>query len=140
MPASFLDSNVVLYSLAQDDAKQLKALELLTSGCVISTQVLSEVANVMRRKLAYDIDAIRTVLLRLIGTARLHPVASSTILLALDIAQRYGFSYYDSLIVAAAQEAGCARLFSEDLQHGQVLESGLTITNPFLSGNSSTNR
>lgn len=133
-----MDSNVVLYSLAKDDAKQLKALELLASGCVISTQVLNEVANVMRRKLAYDIDAIRTVLLRLIRTARLHPVASSTILLALDIAQRYGFSYYDSLIVAAAQEADCARLYSEDLQHGQVLESGLTIINPFLSGKSST--
>ncbi len=92
----------------------------------------------MRRKLAYDIDSIRTVLLRLIRTARLHPVASSTILLALDIAQRYGFSYYDSLIVAAAREADCARLYSEDLQHGQVLESGLTIINPFLSGKSST--
>ena len=138
MPVNFLDSNVVLYSLAKDDAKQLKALELLASGCVISTQVLNEVANVMRRKLAYDIDSIRTVLLRLIRTARLHPVASFTILLALDIAQRYGFSYYDSLIVAAAQEADCARLYSEDLQHGQVLESGLMIINPFLSGKSST--
>ncbi|MFB1490709.1 MULTISPECIES: PIN domain-containing protein [unclassified Thiocapsa] len=136
MLVNFLDSNVVLYSLAKDDAKQLKALEFLASGCVISTQVINEVANVMRRKLAYDIDSIRTVLLRPIRTARLHPIASSTILLALDIAQRYGFSYYDSLIVAAAQEANCARLYSEDLQHGQVLESGLTIINPFLSGNS----
>ena len=42
---SFVDSNVVLYSLAKDDVKQLKALEILASGCVVSTQVLSEVAN-----------------------------------------------------------------------------------------------
>ena len=83
-------------------------------------------------ELGYDIDEIRAVLLRLIRSARLHPVASSTILLALDIAKRYGFSYYDSLIVAAAQEAGCTRLYSEDLQHGQRLSSGLTVINPFL--------
>ena len=48
----------------------------------------------------------------------------------LDVQQRYRFSFYDSLIVAAALEAGCARLLSEDLQHGQLIE-GLTIENPF---------
>ncbi|MBK1705843.1 PIN domain-containing protein [Halochromatium glycolicum] len=131
MPADFLDSNIVLYSLAKDDAKQHRALALLAAEAVISTQVLSEVANVMRRKLGYELEAIRAVLLRLMGTAQLHPVAPSTILLALDIAQRYGFSYYDSQILAAAQEAGCTRVYSEDLQHGQVLASGLTIINPW---------
>ncbi|MFP4076516.1 MAG: PIN domain-containing protein [Halochromatium sp.] len=133
MPASFLDSNIVLYSLDKNDAKQQKALGLLAADAVISTQVLSEVANVMRRKLGYEVEAIRAVLLRLMRTAQLHPVASSTILLALDVAQRYGFSYYDSQIVAAAQEAGCATLYSEDLQHGQVLSSGLQVINPWLT-------
>lgn len=131
MPASFLDSNVILYSLDQDDSKQQRVLELFGSGGVISTQVLNEVANVMRRKLGYDIAEIRHVLLRLIATLHIHPVASSTILRALDIAQRYGFSHYDSLILAAAEEAGCGTLYSEDLQHAQVLASGLTILNPF---------
>jgi predicted nucleic acid-binding protein len=131
MPASFLDSNIVLYSLAEDDAKQQQALALLASGAVISTQVLSEVANVMRRKLGYEHAAIRAVLLRLISAAQVHPVAPSTILLALDISARYGFSYYDSQILAAAQEAGCPRVYSEDLQHGQVLDAGLTIINPW---------
>ena len=132
MPASFLDSNIVLYSLDKNDAKQQKALGLLAADAVISTQVLSEVSNVMRRKLGYEIETIRAVLLRLVQTTQLHPVASSTILLALDVAQRYGFSYYDSQIVAAAQEASCAILYSEDLQHGQVLSSGLQVINPWL--------
>ena len=132
MPGSFIDSNVVLYSLSTDESKQRRALELLASGGLISTQVLGEVANVMRRKLGYEIPAIRDVLLRLIADCRLHPLAPSTVLRALDVAQRFGFSYYDSLIVAAAQEAGCDTVYSEDLQHGQVVGRGLTVVNPFL--------
>lgn len=133
MPGSFLDSNVILYSLSNDDPKQIRALELLASGGLISTQVLGEVANVMRRKLGYEIEGIRAVLVRLIRDCRLHPVAPSTILRALDVAERFRFSFYDSLIVAAAQEAGCATLYSEDLQHGQVVGPGLTVINPFLA-------
>ena len=132
MPASFLDSNVILCSLSEDEAKHRRALELLAAGSVISTQVLGEVANVMRRKLGFEIPAIRAVISRLIADTRLHPMAPSTILLALDCAERFGFSFYDSLIVAAAPEAGCATLYSEDLQHGQTLHGGLTINNPFL--------
>ena len=49
---------------------------------------------------------------------------------SLDIHTRYQFSFYDSLIVAAALEAGCTRLYSEDMQHGQQIQS-LTIQNPF---------
>jgi predicted nucleic acid-binding protein len=133
MPGSFIDSNVVLYSLSKDEPKQRRALALLAGEALISTQVLGEVANVMRRKLGYEIPAIRNVLLRLIGDCRLHPLTPSTVLRALDVAQRFGFSYYDSLIVAAAQEAGCDTVYSEDLQHGQVVGPGLTVINPFLA-------
>ena len=52
---------------------------------------------------------------------------------ALDIAARYGFSWYDSLIVATALEAGCDTLYTEDLQHGQVIDNRLTVTNPFVA-------
>jgi predicted nucleic acid-binding protein len=50
---------------------------------------------------------------------------------ALDIVGRYGFSWFDSLIVATALDAGCDTLYTEDLQHGQVIEGKLTVTNPF---------
>lgn len=133
MPGSFIDSNVVLYSLSKDESKQRRALELLACGGLISTQVLGEVANVMRRKLGYEPPAIRAILLRLISDCRLHPLSAATILRALDVAERFGFSYYDSLIVAAAQEAGCDTVYSEDLQHGQVVGPGLTVVNPFLA-------
>ncbi len=92
MPGSFIDSNVVLYSLSTDATKQRRALDLLAGGALISTQVLGEVANVMRRKLGYELPAIRDVLLRLIADCRLHPLSAATVLRALDVAQRFGFS------------------------------------------------
>jgi predicted nucleic acid-binding protein len=133
MRASFLDSNIILYTLDTDDHKQDIALKLLAEGCFISTQVLSEVANVMLRKLGYGIEETRATLQQLNSTCHVHVVQAKTISLALDVRQRYGFSYFDSLIVSAAQEAGCERLYTEDLQDGQLLDSGLKIANPFFT-------
>ena len=86
----------------------------------------------MRRKLGFGIAAIPQVLLRCLQESRLHPLAPSTLFSALDVAERYGFSHYDSLIVAAALESGCSILYSEDLQHGQVIDQRLTVINPIL--------
>jgi len=131
MNAEFVDTHIVLYSLSDDVAKRRRALAILVDRPILSLQVLNEAANVMRRKLGFAIPAIREVVLRWMGESRLHPLAPSTLLSALDVAQRYGFSHYDSLIVAAALEAGCATLYSEDLQNGQVIDQRLTIINPF---------
>ena len=52
--------------------------------------------------------------------------------LGLDIAERFGFSLYDSMIVSSALQFGCTILYSEDMQHGQEIDGQLVITNPFL--------
>ena len=132
MNVEFVDTNVVLYSFSDDVAKRRRALTILVDRPVISLQVLNKAANVMRRKLGFSIQAIRAVVLRWLVESRLHPLSPSTLLFALDVAERYGFSHYDSLIVAAALEAGCATLYSEDLLHGQVIDQRLTIVNPFI--------
>ena len=134
----FLDSNVFVYAVDNaSPAKQAVALRLLKqahthqSG-VISFQVVQETLHVLRRKfrvVANPPDAndfLRNVLAPL---WRIQPSAA-LYTRALDLQERYQFSFYDALIVAAALEAGCARLLSEDLQHGQRIE-GLTIKNPF---------
>lgn len=131
MSADFVDTNVVLYSLSDDATKRGQALAILVTQPVLSLQVLNEAANVMRRKLGFAIPAIREVVLRWMRESRLHPLTPSALLSALDVAVRYGFSHYDSLIIAAALEAGCTTLYSEDLQHGQVIDHRLTIINPF---------
>ena len=112
--------------------KRRCALSLLAKQPILSLQVLNEVANVMRRKLDFTISNIRKVLLCWLRESRLHPMTPSTLLLSLDIADRFGFSHYDSLIIAAALEADCTVLYSEDLQHGQLINQRMKIINPFL--------
>lgn len=131
MSAEFIDTNVALYTLSEDQAKRRLALSILSRQPTLSLQVLNEAANVMRRKLGFEIQDIREILLRWLRDSRLHPLAPSTLLSALEIAARYGFSHYDSLIIAAALESNCTMLYSEDLQDGQVIEQRLTVANPF---------
>ena len=133
MSGSFLDTNVVIYSLSQHDIKQARAIELLSDKPVMSVQVLSETANIMRRKLGYDSASISAVISRLCQEcSNLQPLTLNTLIDALGIVSRYGFSHYDSLIVAAALQGNCTTLFSEDMQHGQTIDGRLVILNPFL--------
>jgi predicted nucleic acid-binding protein len=88
MPGDFVDTNVVIYSFSQDEHKQHKALEILAKRPVMSVQVLSETANIMRRKLSFDITAIRTVINRISQECSvLHPINLTTLNDAFDIAE-----------------------------------------------------
>lgn len=131
MNASFLDTNVVLYSLSDDDKKRSIALSLLAIRPVISAQVLNETAHTMRRKLGFSVHNISAVVVRLIQECQVVPIMADTTLLALNLAERYQFSIYDSLIIAAALEANCTTLYSEDMQHQQKIDNRLVIINPF---------
>lgn len=133
MPGEFVDTNVVIYSLGQNEVKQDKAIAILADKPVMSVQVLSETANIMRRKLGFDNSAIRAVLNRLDQICiSLQPLTLETLHAGLDIANRYGFSHYDSLIIATALMADCHTLYSEDMQHGQVIDGKLNVINPFI--------
>jgi predicted nucleic acid-binding protein len=114
-----------------NDPRSDTAETLLAAGGVVSIQVLNEYVNVSRRKLALQWPEIEDAL----GVLRtlLEPPIPLTIELheaALRLARDRGFAFYDSLIVAAAQRAGCRVLYSEDMQDGQTIE-GLTVRNPF---------
>ena len=132
----FLDSNVLVYSV--DDRfpeKRQKAMELVSrsviegTGC-ISFQVVQETLNVLIGRLGTPVGQLRVLMDDVLFPLwQVYPSAS-LYQDAISIQSRYGFSFYDSLIVAAALEAGCTRLYSEDLQHGQHIER-LTILNPF---------
>ncbi len=126
----FFDTNILLYLISTEAAKAGRAEELLAAGGVISVQVLNEFASVAARKHALSLSEIRTVLTTIRAVCVVQPVDLATHDLALDLAERYRFSIYDSLIVAAALRAGCSVLYTEDLRHGQRID-GLTIRNPF---------
>lgn len=134
MPAkAFIDTNVVIYALGSNSAKTSLAAPLFANNPTISTQVLSETANVALKKLALPLPETGKLLAMLEATCRVEIVTPATMQRALDISGRYGYSWFDSLIVATALEAGCDTLYTEDLQHGQVIEGKLTVTNPFIS-------
>jgi len=127
----FFDTNVVLYLLSADPAKADRAEELLAIGGVISVQVLNEFAAVASRKLGMSWPEIREVLAQIRVVCPVEPMSVDTHDKALQLAERYGLSPYDALIVAAALLAGSTTLYSEDLQDGLVIERQLTIRNPF---------
>ena len=134
----FLDTNVFVYHVDRNDRRKRAVAErivrdaLVSGNACVSFQVIQEWLNVVLKKAAVrlEVDAARAYLDTVL--APLHRISASIALYqrALDIHERYSFSPYDALIVAAALTAGCSRLLSEDLQDGQRIE-GLVISNPF---------
>ncbi len=127
----FFDTNVLLYLLSSDGAKADWVEAALASGATISVQVLNEFASVALRKFGMRIGEVREVLAPIIRVCTVVPLTLTIHQRGLQVVERYGFSVYDSLIVAAALESGCTTLCTEDLQHGQRIEKTLVVRNPF---------
>jgi predicted nucleic acid-binding protein len=129
---AFLDTNVLIYAVAQNDLRGTRAEKLLAAGGVISVQVLNEFVSVTRRKVGMAWGEVTEALdaIRILCPLPV-PITVDTHEAALRIAQEYGFGIYDALIAAAALEADCATLYSEDMRDGQVIDHRLTIRNPF---------
>jgi predicted nucleic acid-binding protein len=127
----FFDTNVVLYLLSGDDTRADRAERELSAGSVISVQVLNEFASVAARKLKLSLAEIREVLTTIRAVCRVVPVSEEIHDVGLELAERYGLSVYDAMIVAAALLAGCTSVLSEDMQDGQVFEDRLQVRNPF---------
>lgn len=134
----FLDSNIFLYTFddvavqKQEVADDLVRRALRDRTGIISYQVVQEVLNVLTRKLSEPLssgDATRYLTTTLEPLWKIQPSAE-LYQAGLSIQARYQLGFYDSLIIASALAAGCTRLCSEDLQHGQTIH-GLTIENPF---------
>ena len=104
----------------------------MLKGGMINVQVLNEFSSVASRKLKMTYAEIRDTLRIVRAICQTQAVTIDTHELGLDIAERFGFSLYDSMIVSAALQSGCTVLYSEDMQHGQIIEGQLAITNPFL--------
>ncbi|MFN0315209.1 MAG: PIN domain-containing protein [Burkholderiales bacterium] len=128
---SFFDTNVLLYLLSEDTAKADRAEIELSRGGVLSVQVLNEFASVASRKLKMPIAEIREVLAAIRAVCTVVPVNEETHDAGLRLAETYGLSIYDAMIIASALLAGCKTVVSEDMQHGQSIEARLLIRNPF---------
>ena len=130
MSAEFADTNVVLY-LLDDGPKAERAEAILGQGPRISVQVLNEAMVNCRRKAGLSWEETGVFLS---GVRALCPVEGLTIQthdVGRALADRYGFSVYDAMIVSAALIPGCTTLWTEDMHHGLLVEGQLRLENPF---------
>jgi len=132
----FLDSNILIYSSLQDDKEKhnetLNFLEKLKGKIVfISTQVINEVYVALLKHELQDED-IQNIVSKVIDIYNSSMITVDTIKKSWNLRRIYNLSYWDSLIVASALESGCEVLYTEDMQNELVINSTLTIENPFL--------
>ncbi|HLF95832.1 MAG TPA: PIN domain-containing protein [Methylococcaceae bacterium] len=131
----FVDTNIWVYALiATTDPRHGKACAWLATldQPVINGQVLRELGRVLLSKAEIDEDRLRAILRQIQSVCRTAPDSLEVLLSASRLRETHRLSYWDSLIVAAAMEAGCATLYSEDMQNGQVIGDRLAILNPLL--------
>lgn len=127
---AFIDTNVLVYLLGSDDRKAAVANAVLAAGGVISVQVLNEFANVARRKAGLDWAELNEMLVIFKQAFEVRPVDLATHESGVRIAERSRLSLYDAMIVAAALQADCKTVYSEDMQDGMAV-GGVTVRNPF---------
>jgi predicted nucleic acid-binding protein len=132
---SFFDTNIIVYAYSHDEPdKQLIAKNLFkNNNPVVSTQVLGEFSNVLRKKFGCEYTKIAMAVTQITNLCQVVTVPPGNIIKALVLAEEYGYHFYDCLILATALAEKCTRVYSEDLQHGQRIESTLTIQNPFTT-------
>ena len=110
-------------------AKELFSKLVIENNCMISTQVLQELFNVVTKKLKYSKEDAQKIIMSLMNLD-IHQVSTLDIQVAMKISSESQFTIYDSLIIAAAKAGNCKIVYSEDLNAGQVVE-GVKIVNPF---------
>jgi predicted nucleic acid-binding protein len=132
----FLDTNILVYAYdISDPAKQRVAQDLVRKavggGLVISTQVLAEFAATLLHKLSPAPSSQDVIaLLDALAPIRLIPPDHEIVRRAVEANSAYGLHFYDGMIVAAAERAGCERIWSEDFNPGQKY-FGVAVANPF---------
>ena len=129
----FIDSNICLYILDKENPKFFKAKALLEYKPIISTQVIAENINVCLKKYKKTRSFALAHANSLREACNVQGITNQTLTTALFIFERYGYSIFDSLIIASALEAKCNTLYTEDLHQGQLIIGKLKLVNPFIA-------
>jgi len=128
----FIDSNIILYLMDSNVHKRSTAQKLLQQTPFINSQVLTEVANVCRRRFNYSKEQILLLWNDLINDCDFIDTSKVTFQKSMDLVRKYNLQIFDALIVCSALDANCSILYSEDMQHNMKIENKLKIVNPFL--------
>ena len=129
----FIDSNVLIYAYSDEEMKREKSLDIIKMNeSIISIQVINEFVNVVRKKFNKENDEILTALEEIEEQLVIWDNFNLSLTKkAINLNEKYEYSYYDCLIIAAALETECSILYTEDMHHNHLIEDKLRITNPF---------
>ena len=128
-----LDSNILIYNHSLNwEEKMIISLNFFNENPVVSTQVISEYLNVMRKKFKIEKNELMLLSSSWLEKCTVQPVVLSTVKLAQNLIKKYDFQIFDGIIVASALEANCDILYSEDMHNGLIVENVLKIVNPFV--------
>ncbi|OCQ94795.1 hypothetical protein BCD64_20425 [Nostoc sp. MBR 210] len=132
----FLDTNLWIYLYAKNPPeKSQKVAEIIKnnySSLLVSTQVLGELFHVLTRKKFTSTTDATTIISDIVNTFPILAINTTEVIQALEIHNKYSYSYWDSLIISTALLSECSIIYSEDMQHNQLIENQLRIINPFV--------
>jgi len=136
MPDSnaFIDSNILIYtySVTEPDKRQIARDTIDKYNSILSIQVINEFSNICLRKLKKTHEEIIAAVQEIAFNFPITQITIPIIVKALQLQEKYQFSYFDCIMLASALGHNCTYIFSEDMQHGQIIENTLTIKNPFI--------
>ena len=128
-----IDTNILLYSISiNENRKRAIAANLIDENPVIFPQNLSEFINVLLNRWKYPKENMGLIVMEVLKSCVLLNTSATAYKQAFELIKKYDFPVFDAIIVAAALDAGCSILYSEDMQNNLVVEKQLTIINPFL--------
>ena len=131
---AFIDTNILIYFVSNDEAKKIIAKDVLIKEAIniVSSQVIGEFVSVTRKKRILPSDDIIRFANEFMDIFNFVLIGKETIKLSFEIHRRYKFSTWDSLIIASALENDCKILYTDDIQHNQLIDKKLRIVNPFV--------
>ena len=128
---AFIDTNVYIYYQCSNDIAKHKISEDVINyfDCVVSTQVLNEICNLLTRKYPTPLSEIHKYIMDIVASSDLVIITQTLILRALEFHAKLSISFFDALMIVAALDANCMYLISEDMQDGLLIDNKLQIVN-----------
>ena len=133
----FADTNIWFYSLSNEDESKRdasqKLIEVAGENLCFSSQIINEISVNLKKKAKVDENEIRHFIKSLFLNYRFVSIDEEVLTLASGLREAVAVSFWDSFVVAAALVSECETLYTEDMQHGRLIDGRLTIINPFLN-------
>jgi predicted nucleic acid-binding protein len=134
---AFIDTNIFIYLYSEDEIQKQNISQRAVNkfDCIISTQVLNEFSNVCIGKLNKSTEEVELAVSELMEQCTVFLIDEHYIKQALDIHKRYGYKYFDCLMLASALNSDCKYFITEDMADGQIIDNRLTIVNIYSEKN-----